>query len=511
MPQTGMASSLDSPAKVPREALTGKDRQDPVSPRVSLHNHDVRPLPVVLGIDFGTSSTKAVIRVPYYTGSPTYAVPLSEMDGPDASRLSSDVESPNARLSKYILATRISVDNDGQCFLSSTSGLSTFANLKHGLMYSESADELSLESGLPDTSSAVVRSTAYLALVLRRIIDWFDRSQKQIFGMFTYDWMMNMGLPAAIDDKTYLRNRFKLVARAAWLASVRPGNISLSHCQQAIFDISHCEISSDEHMISDIALIPEVIAQAVGYARSQSRNDGLHLLVDVGAGTLDVCSFNLYSKDDKFQWPVLTADVQPLGTIHLHDVRMKAALDKFHRHFGRWGDVTDPMIIFSSSVEDYLPDQQSIRDSVWKSQRHFEMQCRSIIGSAIIELKKTRYPNSPDWFGSVPIFVCGGGATLGPYQESIDLISKWMKKYFRSSQGLKSEILPIPHDIIGDLEYDSYHRLSVAYGLSYPPFDIGDYTIPRQIEDVEDELSSDNNKPGKIGASEHGPCDKEVQ
>lgn len=501
-----MASSLDPQVELPKGTFIDKDRHDPVDPRLSLRQRDKRPLAVVLGIDFGTSSTKAVIRVPYYTGSPTYAIPLGEMESTDASRLSSGMESTEARLSKYILATRISVDNDGQCFLSAASGLSTHANLKTDLM-SESVNEFSLESGLPSTSSAIVRCTAYLALVLRKSIDWFNHSQKHIFGRFTYDWMMNMGLPAAVDDNPCLRKRFELVARAAWLASVHSGDISLGYCQQAISEVINCEISRDEHSIADIELIPEVIAQAIGYAKSQSKDDGLHVLVDVGAGTLDVCSFNLYLKDDELQWPVLTADVRPLGAIHLHDVRMRAAQSSIDEHFGKWSDITDPMIKIPSSVEKYLPDQGKIRNSVWMSQRRFVSRCRSILGSTIIDLKKTRYPNSPNWSGSVPVFVSGGGANLGPFREAIDCISKWMKDYFKSSQGLKSEALPLPDGITADLQDDSYHRLSVAYGLSYPPFDIGEYTVPREIEDIENEFRQGDG----LGARENTPKDKETQ
>lgn len=503
-----MASSLDPQVELPKGAFIDKDRHDLVAPRLSLHQRDVHPLTVVLGIDFGTSSTKAVIRVPYYTGSPTYAVPLGEMESPDARRSSSDMECTDARLSKYILATRISVDNDGQCFLSSPSGLTTHANLKTDLM-SVSVNDFSLESELPSTSSAVVMCTAYLALVLRKSIDWFHHSQKHIFGKFTYDWMVNMGLPAAVDDKTYLRNGFKLVAHAAWLASMRSGNISLRHCQQAISDVKDCKSSRGEHMSAEIELIPEVIAQAIGYAKSQSKNDGLHVLVDVGAGTLDVCSFNLHSEDDQFQWPVLTADVQPLGTIHLHNARMKAVQAAVDEHFQKWIDVTHPMIEFPSSTEYYLPDQKEIRARLLKYQRQFELKCRSIIGSAIIELKRSRYPNAPDWSGSVPIIVCGGGANLGPYRESIYRVSKWMKKYFSlsQSQGLRIETLPLPVGITADLQDDSYHRLSVAYGLSYPPFDIGEYTVPREIEDIEKERRQDES----LGAKGNTPRDKGIQ
>lgn len=483
-------SSTAARIKVPGFARIAKSRSDQVNPRPPVRQSDARPLIVVLGIDFGTSSTKAVIRVPYYAGSPTYAVPLADM------------QSTGLRLSKYILPTRVFVDEDGRCFLSSAPGLSSFADLKTDLM-SVPSEESSLGYGLSSTSSAIVKSTAYLALVLRRSFDWFDSSQKNIFGRFKYDWMINMGLPAAVDDKKALRDRFELVARAAWLASVRSRDISLSHCQETISEVMNGDRSRDEHMNSKIDLIPEVIAQSIGYAKSQSRSDGLHLLVDVGAGTLDVCSFNLHYDDGELQWPVLTADVQALGTIQLHGVRMKAMQSVIDERFRKWRDVTNPMTIFSSSVEDYLPDQGKIREGVWKSQCNFVSNCQSMIGSTIIDLKRRRYPNSPVWSAALPVFVCGGGAQLGPHQESIYRISEWMKKYFRSSQGLKLEMLSIPDGIISDLNRNSYHRLSVAYGLSYPPFSIGEYTRPRRIADIEQEIRNLGNSIG--------PRDKEVQ
>ena len=493
MPRVRTGSPRTTRIKVSRVARIAKSRGDLVNRDPSIRQSDVRPLPVVLGIDFGTSSTKAVIRVPHHIGSPTYAVPLADM------------QSTESKLSKYILPTRVFVDREGQCFLDSDPNLSTFSDLKTNLMSMPSA------SGLSSISSAIVNSTAYIALVLRKSLHWFDSSQKQIFGRFTLNWMINMGLPAAVDDNKSLRNRFELVARAAWLTSVRPGNISISQCQQAISDVRDEDSIRDQRINAEIELIPEVIAQAIGYAKSQPRNDGLHLLVDVGAGTLDVCSFNLYRDDDEFKWPVLTADVQPLGTIHLHGVRMKAANRVIDEHFRTWRDVTNPMTIFPNSVEDYLPNQGAIRKGVWKSQCSLVSNFQSMIGSTIIDLKRRRYPNSPAWSESLPVFVCGGGAGLGPYRDAIYRISKWMKEYFRCSQGLRSEKLPPPDGIMADLDRDSYHRLSVAYGLSYPPYNIGKYTSPKEITDIELEFRKDSGESSRLGASEHGGGDKEVE
>ncbi len=75
---------------------------------------------MIIGLDFGTSSTKVIIHVPRFTGNPAYAVPF----GPFA--LSS---------LEYLLPTRLFVGDNGSCQLGKGEGdWSAVTGLKSALM-----------------------------------------------------------------------------------------------------------------------------------------------------------------------------------------------------------------------------------------------------------------------------------------------------------------------------------------------------------------------------------------
>ncbi|MBN2093634.1 hypothetical protein JW964_28700 [candidate division KSB1 bacterium] len=52
-------------------------------------------------------------------------------------------------------------------------------------------------------------------------------------------------------------------------------------------------------------------------------------------------------------------------------------------------------------------------------------------------------------------------------------------------KGLDRRALPKPENLTGDyLTKQNYHRFSVAYGLSFPDYDIGRIKQPGEIEDI---------------------------
>ena len=72
--------------------------------------------------------------------------------------------------------------------------------------------------------------------------------------------------------------------------------------------------------LEQVDVVPEIAAEVVGYARSKHRREGLHVMVDVGASTIDICGFVLHAADgeDGDQYHLLTALVKRLGLHELH-------------------------------------------------------------------------------------------------------------------------------------------------------------------------------------------------
>ena len=432
-------------------------------------NPSASKLDIVIGLDFGTSSTKAVIHAPYYAGNPAFAVPFGNL-------------AHNSL--KYLLPSRLYISNDGYCSLAPFSDASTLTDIKIGLMQ---APDKCIEpaSGPPCDASATEVATAYLASVLRYVRCWFIANKREAFGRFSINWSCNFGLPAATNDDASSRETFDMVVRAAWRVSKQSGQVTLGLSKQAIEKIKHSK-SEDENRWCELELIPEVIAEVTGYAKSHLRNEGLHLLVDIGASTLDVCSFNLHKKDGDDVFSIFTADVELLGARRLHFTRLNGAKEAIDVQGADIVDKDDPMSMIPDIVGKYIPKSQEIINKTTDAENNFKNECKRLLYKTLFDLWKRRDPYSRRWSESLPVFVCGGAATMQVYQDVVSSVDEWLRKYISSSQGARIVQLPKPESLEADIDNNLYHRLAVAWGLSHESFNIGKYVRPSEIDDILD-------------------------
>jgi len=424
-------------------------------------------LDIVAGVDFGTSSTKVVVYAPHYTGNPAFAVPFGNLAHKSL---------------EYLLPTRLFVGKDGLCSLTPVSEASVLTDIKLGLIRAP-LSRIEPASGPSCGASATTVATAYLALVVRYVRCWFIANKREVFGGFSLIWSCNLGLPAAIDDDVTLRETFNMVGKAAWLVSRRPGQITISAVQKAIDDIRNSRFQVED-MPWEFELIPEVIAEVTGYARSQFRNEGLHLLVDIGASTLDICSFILHEKEGDDDFPILTADVEFLGAKRLHLARIDGAKKAVVVHAASLVDEGDPVSMIPDDVVDYVPTDQEICDEAANAEDVFKSDCKKLLYRTLVDLRKRRDPHSSRWSETFPVFVCGGATAMQIYQEVVSGVGEWLQQHVRSSHGARLIRLPKPESLEAKIGDDSYHRLAVAWGLSHESFNIGTYSRPSEIDDI---------------------------
>lgn len=69
------------------------------------------------------------------------------------------------------------------------------------------------------------------------------------------------------------------------------------------------------------------------------------------------------------------------------------------------------------------------------------------------------------------------------YQSLIDEVSNRLKSGYNPG-GIQRLSLAKPVNLEAAVDDQVYHRLAVAWGLSYPDTDIGNVTRPSEIEDV---------------------------
>lgn len=397
---------------------------------------------LVIGLDFGTAFTKVVVS----DSLRKYAIPLAEVDG----------------LLAYLLPSAIWRSETGVYSISPSLGV-RLTGLKMPLI----EDELG-----PDEA---VHVAVYLAYVLRRVRGFILGEKEEVYRNRRIDWYINAGIPTDTFHQSKRTNRYKEVIRAAWSLSTTSAPITESLARAVleggIPDADLEVIDSDA-----IALVPEFAAQVVGYVRSPLRQADLHLLVDVGAGTLDVTVFNVHDVEGEDKFPIFARAVESMGTHKLIQHRMDAVgenpeVDPFTN--------VPPRPNFAALLgvnEDDLADVD----------RGFKAKVVEAVSGRLTYTKQHRYPLSKAWETGVPTFACGGGAKCDVYTECLvkpERIGRFRTRPMR---------LPLPNDLdapgLVPIDFD---RLSVAYGLSFDKFDIGEVIPEFDIENVHDQNGQD--------------------
>jgi hypothetical protein len=388
---------------------------------------------VVMGLDFGTAFTKVVIA----DNRRAYAAVFNET-GSDVSR--------------YLLPSLVSIAGDGTASLDTRAKADRFADLKLRILNGDMGDDV------------IHATVAFLALVIRTARHQFMTMHRDEFGGDRLEWQLNIGLPADRCSNDRLTSFYRLLAASAWHASVLPGQITTQVAENCFaLDDSPLDKGS-------IGLVPEFAAQVCGYVRSPMRQDGAHLLIDVGGGTLDVAVFNVYhDTDDSDLFPVLAGAVEPLGVLPMHQKRIAAleaeGLQVRRRAYAEKSMYTSAAKYFSVSV-----------DSLKQADAPFREQVRSQILGVLERAKRDKYPML--YQQHVRVFLCGGGAR-------VELYSRIVNSLVNAGHPCHLELSRLPRVERLDAEYVDdtvYDRLSVAYGLSFDSFDIGTVRLPHELD-----------------------------
>ena len=417
---------------------------------------------LVIGLDFGTSCTKVIIQD--IARQTAYAVPFAR---------------ETVSTGSYLLPTVVHLD-DGGVFRLVGPG-TEFRGLKEHLMSlagNEAADEADKRKDL------LPHVYAYLALVFREVRAWFMEEHEDKYRGREILWRVNVGLPASRYDQQHMPELYKSTVRRAWYLSIQPAPVSAG-LATAVRQLA--QVPDDKPGVlgrESVEAFPEVVAAVQGYAKSPQRGDGMYLLVDVGATTLDVTCFRLlnYAHEDKF--PMFCASVRPLGGFELFKYRTRCIEALVREELDRYGDaldgVTEPPNPLEVSIA--LDDRKKIRIN-----GDFRNRVGQTIGGVISDTKKRGDPSAIEWKTRLPVFLIGGASGMRIYREALDLIdnnSGWIFK-------LDYKDLHLP----GKVEAPGtgpaiQQRLIVAYGLSFSQLDFATLIPPSGIPDPEPILGS---------------------
>jgi hypothetical protein len=415
---------------------------------------------IVIGFDFGTSSSKIVVRDAYLQTA--YAVPFGDL-----------AYSGNS----YLVPTKIFIDDDGSLSLSAE-GYS-YDNLKIHLMDDHDHSVFTTNTSQKITASEL--AAAYMALVIRFARDWFLKHTEAIYKKTDIKWHINLGIPSKNYDDQIRRKTFQTIAMAAWRISRLDKTITIADVQKYLTKAKNYIVTEDQdrdQMEDELLWLhpdfvnthPEVIMEVVGYVHSPLRTKGLHLIVDVGATTLDSATFIIHKEAGENEFPILKTTVERQGTMILHERRIQFLRSSLEGTL-RQKNYIDPIA--------RLPDLRhyEIRteeDELFEIDSAFFKECSATIGEALRDTRDHRDPNSPSWENGFPVFICGGGGRLLRYRDIISQLEKRFVSSLSNFRGFDIKEIPKPDRLEApDLPHEEYDRLAVAYGLSFSVDEIG--------------------------------------
>jgi hypothetical protein len=385
------------------------------------HGGAGRNLSVHIGVDFGSAYTKLALRF----ADKVFPVAWDGLSG--------------ARV-PFFLAGEISRMSNGDLLVGrAPSASETKSGIKLPFLRSD------------PTLEARASAVAFLAWVLRYARAWLFKEYGGMLRGRRLAWNLAIGCPTDAIESKGLVETYLHLASAGWLLSRSTRRFGMDSALRAL-EVARAD--SESAQLDSLGVVPEFVAQIAGYARSSQRQRGLHFLVDVGAGTLDLATFNVEKDPNdrtRDHFPILHSAVELLGTHLLMEAR--------NRKLGGmlpWNDAGRV-----PSTEEIAAQMPKHSAAVHAADAAFGRELQTHIGRVIQITKGRRSPLSPAWREGLPVFMAGGGSSCDLYRRAVLATC--------SDLAVRPISLPLA---VGDdnkqsrIERSDLHRLSVAYGLT---------------------------------------------
>ena len=366
------------------------------------------PVELIMGLDIGSSTTKVVIRQAWAADDNFYVVDFKEFGQPGAT---------------YLLPTALCFDETTNSYsVPDRNQVADYDDIKYKFMQ--------------DIENADIHLSAFIAWVIQYAKEYFVKkyAETDAFKGREIKWSINMGIPSAV---------FSDYGNEKWMNALK--NACKMHVDKPISTNSLKRLSRPD---IDLHVIPEIIATIKSFIeQDDANNDGLYCAVDIGATTLDACTFRIFDSDvgeDKYQF--YKARIAYLGA-------------------------------------------ERYKES--KNKPEFLKQCYKQFAEVIWGTYQFKAPNEKEWRDGLPVILCGGGSYIPEYKQLLkDYDEEHLTRVARDRfgnedyNGIRYVILPDNHYIC-ESNVDK-KRLLVAQGLSYPYIDFDDIKRIYQACETED-------------------------
>ncbi|KAA3623340.1 MAG: hypothetical protein DWQ08_11735 [Proteobacteria bacterium] len=415
------------------------------------------PMVARIGVDFGTAFTKVAVRA----GVDLVPIDWSPVTGDDSS------------MGRYVLPGMVGRTSDGQYCWDPTVASSLAGNLKLPVIDMAGSEECPTDA------------MAYLALVIRysRAFLYRHKDLASKLAGRTLRWELNIGCPTEPHENPEVVRQFERIARVAW-------NLAADTELRASRIADEWKTAERSMGLeAEPGVVPEFVAQIAGYLESPQAGEGLHALIDIGAATLDVATFNVLKPNNLESLPVIPiffSAVRPLGTHFLQYRR--------HSSLGLEPEWDDSVPVDSS--DDFAKRHGKSPDAVQQADSGFAKEAVNCI-VRIIDATRTnrrgtcelrdrwgRYHKGSVWRDGLPLFVTGGGASSDFYGRVIESAESDLRKRIGGLGKFRFIELDPFGGTFSNLGEEEARRLTVAIGLTEDSENIARITPHRYIEPI---------------------------
>ena len=430
--------------------VEGMSTERPPTPSHRLAKPPLAPaaIDLHLGLDIGTSCTKAVLG-DSNSGQQT-AIPLGG-NGPG--------------LSTFLRPTKVYL-NGGSYSLASSKGATVCQNLKLQLIHGCSSGKID--------RTCQEHLVAFTALMLQEIRKWHAASYATKHPGMVPCWWLNVGLPSKGGAQDVFADVYRVIIAAAVHLIDQEAAVDESSVRQAL-----TQSGGESNWLPQarIAFYPEAAAQLSSLLLSPHCPDGCLVVVDVGAGTMDVSTLRVGRGNHEARCSFHFCEVAPLGVHFLHLAR---------QGIGRLSNLSDADL---KKALDTLPEDNGLLPFAAPTATNgtdqtlgFRARCKEVVLANIVKfrrsLKRSHVSPNYDPFPHVlPYILSGGGHRDSFYQILLDQeLEEWLlpctdwqlNRSDRANwgQGMKRLDFPFPHQFSPRSLKSDFDRFSVAHGLS---------------------------------------------
>ena len=228
---------------------------------------------MILGLDFGSTCSKAVIRFPYETISEKpEAVPA--------------IECMAVQNNPYYWKSEIFLKHSGSFSLLPNDAVQSFTDLKMDFIKRA-------EGGEKDVSDKDVPLIAYLTLMIQQALGW-AKDKHPNYSKEDVQVEINFGFPTKSFEKSFSLLKYKKTINIVIKLVEDQKEISFSGIKNQIDQCKNKEIQ----VKTPTEIVPEIVAAVTGFANSNESRLGNYIVIDIGGLSIDYAFFSIRSYPD---------------------------------------------------------------------------------------------------------------------------------------------------------------------------------------------------------------------